>query len=488
MAKTKKNKDISVDVSENAFAMEQAIGGMVPPNAKDVEMKILGAIMLDNEILADCYEILKPEMFYSPANGIIFDAMLKLEQKSSPIDIVTVKEYLKNLGKLDSVGDVDYLMHIMDSVTTSANAVFHCNLVKEPWIHRRLIHTGAVLSDKAQDPLNDAYMLLDEAETTIMEISGSLTKKKEVNVRDEIDPIMAILEEARSNKNKMIDGIPFGYDELDEKTGGAHDGELIIIAGRPSHGKTAFAMNIATNMALNSEKKIAVFSLEMTYKELIYRLIASVCKVGGKKLKLGKLSAELWEKVVKNVEKLKKDIYIDDSPSLSILEIRAKARKMKAEHNIDAIVVDYLQLVKGQDNPERRDLEVAYVSRGLKALAKELQLPVIACAQLGRDVEKRANKKAQLSDLRESGSIEQDADLIIFVNRPIIGMKIERNAADFDEMTRKAIIDIGKQRNGPIGECYDIEFIDEWATFERKIHHPNFNELNNNNDGSDQPF
>lgn len=486
MAKTKKNKDTSVDVSESAFAMEQAIGGMVPPNAKDVEMKILGAIMLDNEILADCYEILKPEMFYSPANGIIFDAMLKLEQKSSPIDIVTVKEYLKNLGKLDSVGDVDYLMLIMESVSTSANAVFHCNLVKEPWIHRRLIHTAAVLSEKAQDPLNDANMLLDEAETTIMEISGSLTKKKEVHITDELDGIMAEIEDART-KPRTVDGIPTGYDSIDEMTGGFHKSEFIIIAGRPSSGKTSMGMNIATNAAIKHDIPIAVFSLEMNYKELIYRTISSVSRVDGKRLKLGRLRAEDYERVRENYVKLKTGIYIDDSAQLSILEIRAKARNMKKLYGIQMVVVDYLQLVKGRGNEERRDLEISTVSTGLKALAKELELPVVGLAQLNREIDKRKDRKPKLSDLRESGSMEQDADTIIFVDRPIIGMNIEPDAHDFEEMSEKANVEIGKQRNGPIGVCKNIRFKPKWATFENYTsHQPNFE--NRQEDSSLQPF
>jgi replicative DNA helicase len=487
MVNKKKNKDTSVDVSENAFAMEQAIGGMVPPNAKDVEMKILGAIMLDNEILADCYEILKPEMFYSPANGIIFEAMLKLEQKSSPIDIVTVKEYLKNLGKLDSVGDVDYLMLIMESVSTSANAVFHCNLVKEPWIHRRLIHTGAVLSDKAQDPLNDAYMLLDEAETTIMEISGSLTQRKEICVADELEGWMASLEESHRTK-KAIDGIPYGFDSVDEMTGGAHKGELIIMAARPSHGKTAMAMNMASNAAINYDKKVAIFSIEMSAKELGIRLISSVCKVDGKKLKLGRLSEQAMQQVRDNVEKLRTGLFIDDSSSPTILEIRSKARKMKAEHNIDMIVVDYLQIVGNDSNAERRDLDVAAVSRGLKALAKDLDIPVIACCQLNRDVEKRANKQPTMADLRESGAIEQDADVIIFTYRPFVGSKIDPKDPDYDKIKRQADISIGKQRNGPTGQCYNIIFMSEWATFENHIsRQPNF-ENQQQEDESLQPF
>jgi replicative DNA helicase len=460
-----------------------------PPNAKDLESMLLGAIMLDNLVMNEVLMIIDHRHFYSPRNGIIFQAMINLDSRREPVDVVTVKEELKKMKRLEQVGDVDYLLELMDSVSTSANAEYYARIIFEKYILRNLIDISSNIVEKCLDSSNNTFSILDDAEQKILDISESLSKKKIISVRDEMDKIFEELYERKMNKN--IEGIATGYDELDNLTGGFHKSELIVIAGRPSHGKTAFAMNIASNAALKYNKKVAIFSLEMSYKELIYRLLASVLRVDGKKLKLGRLQGHEWDRVAQDFGKLKSDIFIDDSSELSILEIRAKARRMKQEFNIDMIVVDYLQLVRGQDSAERRDLEVAYVSRGLKALAKELEIPVIACAQLNRGVEQRGKeKKPQLSDLRESGAIEQDADMIIFVNRPIIGMKIEHTDPNFDEIKRKAEIVIGKQRNGPIGD-FDLIFLGEYATFENKLHHPALGipEASfSNGSGSDQPF
>ncbi len=460
-----------------------------PPNAKDLESMLLGALMLDNAAMNEVLMIIDHRHFYSPRNGIIFQAMINLDGRREPIDVVTVKEELKKVKKLEQVGDVDYLLELMDSVSTSANAEYYARIIFEKFILRNLIDISSNIVERCLDSSNNTFSILDDAEQKILDISESLSKKKIISVRDEMDKIFEELYERKMNKN--IEGIPTGYDELDNLTGGFHKSELIVVAGRPSHGKTAFAMNIASNAALKYGKKVAIFSLEMSYKELIYRLLASVLRVDGKKLKLGRLQGHEWDRVAQDFGKLKTDLYIDDSSELSILEIRAKARRMKQEYNIDMIVVDYLQLVRGQENAERRDLEVAQVSRGLKALAKELEIPVIACAQLNRGVEQRGKeKKPQLSDLRESGAIEQDADMIIFVNRPIIGMKIEHTDPNFDEIKRKAEIVIGKQRNGPIGD-FDLIFLGEYATFENKLHHPSLGMPEssfNGAGGSDQPF
>jgi replicative DNA helicase len=460
-----------------------------PPNAKDLESMLLGALMLDNQAMNEVLMIIDHRHFYSPRNGIIFQAMINLDGRREPIDVVTVKEELKKVKKLEQVGDVDYLLELMDSVSTSANASYYARIIFEKFILRNLIDISSNIVERCLDTSNNTFSILDDAEQKILDISESLSKKKIISVRDEMDKIFEELYERKMNKN--IEGIPTGYDELDNLTGGFHKSELIVVAGRPSHGKTAFAMNIASNAALKYGKKVAIFSLEMSYKELIYRLLASVLRVDGKKLKLGRLQGHEWDRVAQDFGKLKTDLYIDDSSELSILEIRAKARRMKQEYNIDMIVVDYLQLVRGQENAERRDLEVAQVSRGLKALAKELEIPVIACAQLNRGVEQRGKeKKPQLSDLRESGAIEQDADMIIFVNRPIIGMKIEHTDPNFDEIKRKAEIVIGKQRNGPIGD-FDLIFLGEYATFENKLHHPALGMPEasfNGAGGSDQPF
>jgi len=471
---------------EHKFGAEVDV--KMPPNAKDLEGMLLGAVMLDNIVMNDILQIIDHRHFYSPRNGIIFQAMVNLDGKREPIDVVTLKEELKKMKKLEQVGDVEYLLELMDSISTSANVEYYARIIFEKYILRNLIDISSNIVEKCLDSSNNTFSILDDAEQKILDVSESLSKKKIVSVRDEIENIIEELNERRTSKN--IEGVPTGYDELDNLTGGFHKSELIVIAGRPSHGKTAFSMNIATNAATKYGKKVAIFSLEMSYKELIYRLLASVLKVDGKKLKLGKLDNHDWQRVAQDFGKLKTDLFIDDSSELSILEIRAKSRRLKQEFNIDMIVVDYLQLVRGQDNAERRDLEVAYVSRGLKALAKELEIPVIACAQLNRGVEQRGKeKKPQLSDLRESGAIEQDADMIIFVNRPIIGMKIDSADPNFEEIKRKAEIVIGKQRNGPIGD-FDLVFLGEYATFENKLHHPTLGPqpVYSNGADDDNPF
>ncbi|MEO8666022.1 MAG: DnaB-like helicase C-terminal domain-containing protein, partial [Ignavibacteria bacterium] len=267
-------------------------------------------------------------------------------------------------------------------------------------------------------------------------------------------------------------GVPTGFTELDEYTAGFQNSELIVIAGRPSHGKTALSMNIARNAAVDHGKSVAIFSLEMSFRELLLRLLAGEARVDGKKLKTGKSRVEEWNRVLQTYHNLKTNIYIDDTSELTILEIRAKARRLKMDYNIDMVVVDYLQLVRGPENSERRDLEVAYVSRGLKALAKELDIPVVACAQLNRSIEQRGKeKRPQLADLRESGAIEQDADVVIFVHRPIMGMKANQDDPDYEDLKRKAEIIIGKQRNGPVGD-FDLVFLNEYAKFENKVRHP----------------
>ncbi|MEO6694138.1 MAG: DnaB-like helicase C-terminal domain-containing protein, partial [Ignavibacteria bacterium] len=275
----------------------------------------------------------------------------------------------------------------------------------------------------------------------------------------------------RENKNAII-GVPTGFGELDDYTAGFQKSEFIVIAGRPSHGKTAFSMNIARNAAVDHGKSVAIFSLEMSFRELLLRLLAGEARVDGKKLKTGKSTPDEWKRVLHNYHKLKTNLFIDDTSELTILEIRAKARRMKLDYGIDMVIVDYLQLIRGPENSERRDLEVAYVSRGLKALAKELDIPVVACAQLNRSIEQRGKeKRPQLADLRESGAIEQDADVVIFVHRPIMGMKSNPDDPDYEELKRKAEIIIGKQRNGPVGDL-DLVFLNEYAKFENKIKHP----------------
>ncbi|CAN5431274.1 replicative DNA helicase [soil metagenome] len=458
-------KDISTIPNDNYFSKGNGKGiDVTPPQALDLEINILGAILIDNDVLNKIQEILDVKYFYSKKNSFVYQAILNLSEKAEPVDPVTLIEELKKIKRFEEIGGADYIMDLINSVSTSANSVKYSQIVYEKFLLRSLITICADVTERALDPTSNTYTILDEADKQFLDVSSTLSKKKIINVGEQLDSLVSEL--AARREEKFVTGVPTGYSMLDDMTGGFQDSELIIIAGRPSHGKTAFAMNIARNASILSKKNIGIFSLEMSFKELLIRMLSTEAKINGQKLKIGKSTSEEWNKLISTYHKLKTNIFIDDSSSLSIFEIRAKARRMKKENNIDMIIVDYLQLVKGPESSERRDLEVGYVSRGLKALAKELEIPVVACAQLNRGIEGRGKEKMPvLSDLRESGSIEQDADVVIFVHRPIMGMKVDPMQPDYEEIKRKAEIIIGKQRNGPTGQLPNFIFLSEYALF-----------------------
>ena len=456
------------------------------PQAVDLELMVLGAILIDNEVLNDVLQILEPGNFYVNKHRTILQAIINLDSKKEPVDPSTLKEELKRMDKLTEVGGLEYIMDLTTSVSTSANVKYYTRIIFEKSILRNLISVSSEIVEECLDPTSNTFKTLDGAEKKILDISQRLSKKKVLSMKEEIGNFVNDLGNQRQSK-KTISGISTGFNDLDEYTSGFQDSELIIIAGRPSHGKTAFSMNIARNAAVDHGKSVAIFSLEMSFRELVMRLLASEANVNSKKLKTGKSNDDEWKRVMGSFHKLKTNIFIDDSSELSVLEIRAKARKLKDNHNIDMIVVDYLQLIRGPEESERRDLEVAYVSRSLKALAKELDIPVVACAQLNRGIEQRGKeKRPQLADLRESGAIEQDADVVIFVHRPIMGMKPDKTDPGYDELLHKAEIIIGKQRNGPVGDL-ELVFISEYATFRNKAHHPHIN-LPGSITSGDEPF
>jgi replicative DNA helicase len=452
---------------------KEIVKGKVPPNASELEAAILGAILIDNEVLNDVIQILDYSHFYSSKNATIYQAMTNLEVKNEPIDANTLKEELERLNKLTEVGGIEYIIDLTTSISTSANAEHYARIVFEKYVLRNLISISSKIVTQCLDPTVETFHILDSAEKNILDISESLSKKKIISIKDEIEGLYDELGGLRGKDNKGVTGVPTGYFELDEKTSGFQPSELIIIAGRPSHGKTALAVNIARNAAVDHKKNVLIFSLEMTVRELMIRMLASEARVDATRLKIGRTSNEEWTRIANNFTKLKSNIYIDDSSDLSILELRAKARRFKYEFGIDMIVVDYLQLLRGLDTRyERRDLEVAYVSRSLKALAKELEIPVVACAQLNRGIEQRGKiQKPQLSDLRESGSIEQDADVVIFVHRQFLIEKKDPTEPDYEELRRKSEIVIGKQRNGPTGH-FDLVFLSEFTKFENKLKLP----------------
>jgi len=467
--KKKYNKIKNEDPIDESMDLD---GGRIPPNALELESKILGSVLIDNSVMNDVVQLLEPKHFYRPSHGIVYQAMINLDGKKEPLDPHTLKEELKRLGKLEEIGGIEYIIELTTSISTSANVEFYTRIVFEKFILRNLISISSKIVDKCFDPTSNTFSILDDAEQRILDVSESLSKKKILSVKDELDHLIKVIGDQRENKNAIV-GVPTGFSELDDLTSGFQKSELIVIAGRPSHGKTAFSMNIARNAAVDHGKSVAIFSLEMSFRELLLRLLAGEARVDGVKLKTGRSTPDEWKRVLHNYHKLKTNLFIDDTSELTILEIRAKARRMKMDFGIDMIVVDYLQLVRGPENSERRDLEVAYVSRGLKALAKELDIPVVACAQLNRAIEQRGKeKRPQLADLRESGAIEQDADVVIFVHRPIMsGIKINQDDPDYEEQLRKAEIIIGKQRNGPVDD-FNLIFLREYAKFENKVRHP----------------
>lgn len=443
-----------------------------PPEARDLEEKVLGAILIDNLAYLQATNFLKPEYFYSKNNGTVYQAMISLHSRNEPIDIVTLKIELERMGKLEEIGGQNYIVNLTTNISTSANIDYYSRIIYEKYVLRQLIHVSADIVNKSFDTSTNPFQLIGEAESHLLDISNALSKKQAVDIKTAVQEIFLELADKRSHKTGPT-GVQTGYDRLDDLTGGLQKSELIIIAGRPSHGKTAFAMNIARNASVDFGKSVGIFSLEMSTRELLVRMISSEAKVNGKILKANKCSEIEWQKIINSYSKLKVNMYIDDSSEISIHELRAKAKRMYLDYNVDLIIVDYLQLVRGSGSSERRDLEVAEVSRGLKALAKDLNIPVLACAQLNRSIEGRGTKekRPQLADLRESGALEQDADVVIFVHRPVMNMKHDENNPDYVSNKVKAEIIIGKQRNGPVDDL-ELRFIDKFASFENPFKDP----------------
>lgn len=466
MAKNFKNRRPDVELLNEDHDFKTDV---LPPAAPELEYTVIGAILIDNMVINDVLQLISHKHFYKKENIEVFKAIENLNAKSEPVDANTLIEELKRMNSLNDVGGRNYIIDIVSDATSSANVSHYARIILEKYILRNLINLSGKIIEKSLDPTVNTFNLLDSSERELLEVSETLSKKKVISVKDEMDSFLQELGTRRSDK-KRITGVPTGFTLLDDYTSGFQKSELIIIAGRPSHGKTALALNIARNAAVQKEKKVAIFSIEMSYKELLLRLLSSETGVNARELKTGRASPSDWEIVQKNYHKLKTGIFIDDSSELSILELRAKARRLHYDEGLDMIIVDYLQLVKGQDNPERRDLEVAYVSRGLKALAKDLEIPVVACAQLNRGVEARGGeRKPQLADLRESGSIEQDADVVIFVHRPALSKK--KDATDDPEELKKVDIIIGKQRNGPVTD-FGLIFEPDYTRFSNKMPPP----------------
>lgn len=438
-----------------------------PPSAPEVEAAVLGAMLIENEAVPRVLEILTKESFYLREHQLIYDAMISLFESNEPIDTVTVYEELKKRNQVETAGGAAYLSKLSQNISSAANVEFHSKIIVEKQILRGLISNSHDIARAAYDGSQDAFDILDDAEKRIFEITELKLQRNfqgmDRAVRDAIEYIEAI--HAQTFKRFAV---PTGFYELDELLGGFQRSDLIIIAARPSMGKTAFALTLARNAAIDYEVPIGLFSLEMSTMQLVIRMLCAEGRLNAHLVRTGKLPSEDGAKLSKNAHKLiQAPIFVDDSPAQTVLEIRAKARRLKAEKNIGMIIIDYLQLMQGPPRAESREREISHISRSLKSLAKELNIPVIALAQLNRAVETRSDKRPQLSDLRESGSIEQDADVVIFLNRPeYYGIEKDENGESLEGV---AEVIIGKQRNGPTGQI-KLAFIKEYARFENLAH------------------
>ena len=430
------------------------------PQSLEAEEAVLGAMMIDDAAANKAIGLLKSSSyFYKEAHKKIFEAMLVLSEESNPIDTVSVSNELKKKKSLKSVGGLYYLTGLVDKVPTAANIETYASIVKEKGILRNLISASHYMSKKAFESGEDVASILDEAEQSIF----SLTQQKDNKLFQHIKPILteAIqnLEKMQSKKGSVV-GVPSGIIDLDNVTAGFRKSDLIVIAGRPSMGKTALALSVARNAALESKVPTAIFSLEMSSDQLAQRLLSSEARIDGQKARTGRLQPARWKDITIASGKLADaPLFIDDTPALSILDLRSRARRLKREENIELLIVDYLQLMQGPRRSENRQQEISNITQSLKALAKELDIPVIALSQLSRAVESRTDKRPVLSDLRESGAIEQDADLVIFLYRPFVydDKKVDQKGL--------AYLIVAKQRSGPT-RTVKATFIDTYARFE----------------------
>jgi len=431
----------------------------LPPQNVEAEQSILGGILIENEALHKVMEILTVDDFYRDAHQMIFNAMLDLSERGEPADLITLMNELRKLNQLDSIGGASYLASLSDSVPTAANIEYYAKIVKEKAVLRKLIQTSTEIITKSYEDREDVEELLDEAEQSIFEISENRVKPSFYPIKKIVKDSFEIFQRLYEKK-ELVTGIPSGFKELDRMTAGFQPSDLIIVAGRPSMGKTAFCLNLTQYAAIENKIPIAIFSLEMSKEQLVIRMFCSEAHVEGNRLRTGFLNESDWPKLTIAAGNLSEaPIFIDDSPALSVLELRAKARRLKGEHGLGMLIIDYLQLMRGRMKVESRQQEISEISRSLKALAKELNIPVIAVSQLSRKTEERTGNRPQLSDLRESGAIEQDADLILFLYRDEV-----YNRSDENPNKGKAEIIIGKQRNGPIGKI-ELQFEDKFTAF-----------------------
>ena len=436
--------------------------GRMPPQAVEIEQAVLGAMMLEQQALSRAFEILDKSCFYHAAHGRIFEAMYALFEQGTAVDQLTLTEELKRRGQLDDVGGVVYLAKLGSEVATAANIDYHARIVFEKALSRKLIETASEISERAYAGDEDVQTLIDKAEQQLFSLSENQIGEGFESLEEVMGETFEHLERIHAKTGTVL-GVDTGFAELNELTSGFQKGDLIILAARPSVGKTALALTLARNAAVDTKIGVAVFSLEMSKMQLAQRLLSAETKVDLHRLRTGRLTEEDWMHLTRNIDRLAQaPIYIDDTPGISVLEARAKARRQLREYGIGMVVIDYLQLMSGHLRTQSREQEISQISRGLKAMAKELDVPILALSQLSRAVESRTDRRPQLSDLRESGSLEQDADVVMFIYRPeMYGLK----SPDGDSLEGVAEIIVGKQRNGPV-DSVPLMWNKESATYE----------------------
>lgn len=441
--------------------------GKLPPQAVDLEEAILGALMLEKDALTTVIDILKPDSFYKEAHAEIYSAIVELFNNSEPVDLLTVTNKLRKRGKLEFAGGAYYITELTTKVNSSANIEYHARIIVQQAIKRKLIKLASEIQQDAYEDTTDVFHLLDRSEQALFEISESNIRKNVADMRSIMKEAVTELEAKKKHKDGLT-GVPSGFSALDRITSGWQKSDLIIIAARPGMGKTAFVVSAMRNAAVEFNYPVAIFSLEMSSIQLVNRLISAESELEGEKIKKGTLADYEWEQMVHKTARLAEaPIFIDDTPALSILELRAKARRLKAQHDIQLIIIDYLQLMSGDTSRNggsgNREQEIASISRALKNIAKELNIPVIALSQLSRAVETRGgDKRPQLSDLRESGSIEQDADMVIFLYRPEYYGITEDEQGNPTKNTGEVII--AKHRNGSL-DTVQLKFIGKFTKF-----------------------
>lgn len=437
--------------------------GRVPPHSLEAEQSVLGAMILDKEAINTAIEIIKPRDFYKEANGEIFEAILVLFNKNEPVDLITLSEELKNRGTLENTGGITYLANLSSGVATTANAKYYCEIVEEKSILRRLIKSCDEVIVKSYENADEVNVIIESAEQSIFDITQGRDREGFSPLNEVLLDSFAQIEERAANQDSLT-GLTTGFIDIDHKLSGLQKSDLVLLAARPSMGKTALGINIATNAALKADAKVAIFSLEMSKEQLVQRMISSTAHVNLQNIISGKLAEDEWVQVINSIGPLSQaGVFIDDTAGIGLIEMRAKARRLKMEKGLDLIVIDYLQLMQLEGRQESRQQEISAISRGLKAIAKEMECPIIALSQLSRAPELRTDHRPILSDLRESGAIEQDADVVMFLYR-------DEYYHDDSELKNIGEVIIAKHRNGPTGNV-ELVWKGEYTKFLNKEFH-----------------